>query len=166
VCTNKREYLSRKLLEALGLQYYFHSVAGPQHVRRVEAGPGHVAHVIALAGAEPSHAIMVGDSHVDISTAKRARVPSILVSYGYAPEALHELAPDATFDHSTSSCPRPPLSSALRRPNAGIAKRTVACHRFAQFRPDCSQRRATVESHLSPASSSFAGKLSKGDRRC
>ena len=28
VCTNKREYLSRKLLEALGLQYYFHSVAG------------------------------------------------------------------------------------------------------------------------------------------
>ncbi len=28
VCTNKREYHSRKLLEALGLQYYFHSVAG------------------------------------------------------------------------------------------------------------------------------------------
>src|SRR6476620_9083064 len=28
VCTNKREYHSRKLLEALGLQYYFRSVAG------------------------------------------------------------------------------------------------------------------------------------------
>ena len=92
MCTNKREYLSRKLLEALGLQYYFHSVAGPQHVRRVEAGPGHVTHVIAFAGGEPSHTIMVGGNDVDIGTAKRAHVPSILVSFGYAPEALHELA--------------------------------------------------------------------------
>ena len=28
VCTNKREYLSRKLLGALGIQHYFQSVAG------------------------------------------------------------------------------------------------------------------------------------------
>src|SRR6476659_9864320 len=72
---------------------------GPQHVRRVEAGPGHVTHVIAFAGGEPSHTIMVGGSDVDIGTAKRAHVPSILVSFGYAPEALHELVPDATIDH-------------------------------------------------------------------
>ena len=28
ICTNKREYLTRKLLEALGLQHYFHGIAG------------------------------------------------------------------------------------------------------------------------------------------
>ena len=78
----------------------------PQHVRRVEAGPGHVTHVIAFAGGEPSHTIMVGGSDVDIGTAKRAHVPSILVSFGYAPEALHELAPDATIDHFDQLVPK------------------------------------------------------------
>jgi len=55
--------------------------------------------VIALAGGVPSRAIMVGDSDVDLRTAKGASVPSILVSFGYATDALHELAPDATIDH-------------------------------------------------------------------
>jgi phosphoglycolate phosphatase len=36
---------------------------------------------------------------VDLRTAKDARVPSILVSFGYAPSALDEFAPDAVIDH-------------------------------------------------------------------
>ena len=55
--------------------------------------------MIALAGGEPSRAIMVGDSDVDIRTAKDASVPSILVSFGYAREALGELVPDAVVNH-------------------------------------------------------------------
>jgi phosphoglycolate phosphatase len=55
--------------------------------------------VIAQAGGEPSRAIMVGDSDVDIRTARDARVPSILVSFGYAREALGELVPDAVIGH-------------------------------------------------------------------
>ena len=62
--------------------------------------------MIAFAGGEPSHTIMVGGSDVDIGTAKRAHVPSILVSFGYAPEALHELAPDATIDHFDQLVPK------------------------------------------------------------
>jgi phosphoglycolate phosphatase len=42
---------------------------------------------------------MVGDSDVDIRTAKDASVPSILVSFGYAREALGELVPDAVINH-------------------------------------------------------------------
>ena len=59
--------------------------------------PGHLTQVITLAGGVPSRAIMVGDSNVDI--AKRALVPSILVSFGYAPNGMGELAPDAVIDH-------------------------------------------------------------------
>jgi phosphoglycolate phosphatase len=55
--------------------------------------------VIAQAGGVPSRAIMVGDSDVDIRTAKDASVPSILVNFGYAREALGELIPDAVIDH-------------------------------------------------------------------
>ena len=36
---------------------------------------------------------------IDIRTAKDASVPSILVSFGYAREALGELVPDAVINH-------------------------------------------------------------------
>src|SRR6476646_11407737 len=75
VCTNKREYLSRKLLEALDLQQYFASVAGRDTFAVSKPDPDHLTQVIALAGGELSRAVMVGDSGVDISMAKRARVP-------------------------------------------------------------------------------------------
>jgi phosphoglycolate phosphatase len=97
VCTNKREYLSKKLLSELRLQHYFHSIAGRDTFSVSKPDPGHL--VIALAGGEPSRSIMIGDSDVDLRTAKDAMVPSILVSFGYAPKALDEFAPDAVIDH-------------------------------------------------------------------
>jgi len=99
ICTNKREYLTRKLLEALGLQHYFRGVAGRDTFAVSKPHPGHLTQAIALAGGMPSRAIMVGDSDVDLRAAKGASVPSILVSFGYATDALHELTPDATIDH-------------------------------------------------------------------
>ena len=99
ICTNKREYLTRKLLEALSLQHYFQGIAGRDTFAVSKPDPGHLTQVIAQAGGVPSRAIMVGDSDVDIRTAKDARVPSILVSFGYAREALGELVPDAVISH-------------------------------------------------------------------
>jgi phosphoglycolate phosphatase len=99
ICTNKREYLTRKLLEALSLQHYFQGIAGRDTFAVSKPDPGHLTQVIAQAGGVPSRAIMVGDSDVDIRTAKDASVPSILVNFGYAREALGELVPDAVISH-------------------------------------------------------------------
>jgi phosphoglycolate phosphatase len=99
VCTNKREHLSRKLLAELGLGGYFHGIAGRDTFSVSKPDPGHLTQVIALAGGAPTRAIMVGDSDVDLRTAKDASVPSILVSFGYAPRALDEFAPAAIIDH-------------------------------------------------------------------
>jgi len=99
VCTNKREYLSKKLLAELELQHYFHSIAGRDTFSVSKPDPGHLTQVIALAGGVPSRAIMVGDSDVDLRTAKDASVPAILVAFGYAPRALDEFAPHAVIDH-------------------------------------------------------------------
>lgn len=98
VCTNKREYLSKKLLVELGLQHYFHSIAGRDTFAVSKPDPGHLTQVIAQAGGVPSRAIMVGDSDVDLRT-KDASVPAILVSFGYAPRALDAFAPHAVIDH-------------------------------------------------------------------
>jgi phosphoglycolate phosphatase-like HAD superfamily hydrolase len=51
--------------------------------------PGHLTGVIALAGGDPSRAVMVGDSETDLATAKAAGVPAILVRFGYATSPLN-----------------------------------------------------------------------------
>ena len=99
VCTNKREYLSRKLLEELDLARYFSGLAGRDTFAVSKPDPGHLTRLIALAGGTPSRAVMVGDSDIDIRTAKAASVPVILVSFGYTDAPLDHLAPDAVIDH-------------------------------------------------------------------
>jgi phosphoglycolate phosphatase len=78
VCTNKREHLFRRLLQALELKGYFSAIAGRDTFAVAKPDPGHLTGVIALAGGEPSRAVLVGDSEVDVRTANAAGVPVIL----------------------------------------------------------------------------------------
>ena len=99
VCTNKREHLSRRLLEELDLARYFSGLAGRDTFAVAKPDPGHLTGVIALAGGTPARAVMVGDSAIDIQTARAASVPSILVSFGYADLPLDGVAPEAVINH-------------------------------------------------------------------
>ena len=67
VCTNKREYLSRLLLQALDMEGYFSAVAGRDTFSVAKPDPGHLKGVIALAGGESSRAVMIGDSDIDLA---------------------------------------------------------------------------------------------------
>jgi phosphoglycolate phosphatase len=99
VCTNKQEYLSRLLLQALDMEDYFSAVAGRDTFPVAKPDPRHLTGVIALAGGTPARAVMVGDSDIDIRTAKAARVPAILVSFGYAAIPQDGFEPEATIGH-------------------------------------------------------------------
>ena len=99
VCTNKRESLSRRLLQELGIDGYFAAIAGRDTFAVSKPDPGHLTGTIALAGGDPAHAVMIGDSEVDVRTAKAAGIPIILVSFGYATAPLHGLSPDVMIDH-------------------------------------------------------------------
>ena len=99
VCTNKREHLSRKLLEELDLTRYFACLAGRDTFPVSKPDPGHLTGVIALAGGDPSRAVMVGDSEIDLRTAKAAGVPAILVNFGYATSPLKGSAAEAVIDN-------------------------------------------------------------------
>jgi phosphoglycolate phosphatase len=65
VCTNKREYLSRKLLQELDLADYFSGLAGRNTFPVSKPDPAHLLGTIELAGGL-RRAVMVGDSDVDI----------------------------------------------------------------------------------------------------
>lgn len=99
VCTNKQEALSRKLLEALGILGTFDALAGRDTFAVCKPHPDHLLGAIRLAGGDPRRAVMVGDSDVDIATAKAAGVPVVAVSFGYTDVPVRDLSPDAVIDH-------------------------------------------------------------------
>lgn len=83
VCTNKLEGMSLSLLEALGVIGHFKAICGGDTFPMRKPDPGHLLRTIAMAGADPERAVMVGDSRTDIDTAKAAGIPVIAVDFGY-----------------------------------------------------------------------------------
>lgn len=99
VCTNKLEAFSRTILDALGIGRFFDVVAGPDTFGVAKPDPAHLLGTLPEGRLEKNHpAIMVGDSEVDIATAKAAGIPVIAMSYGYAKAPLDTLQPDAVAD--------------------------------------------------------------------
>jgi phosphoglycolate phosphatase len=94
VCTNKLESLSRTLLGELGIADRFKVIAGQDTYGVRKPDPRHLTETIRSAGGSPARAIMVGDSEIDIATAKAAAVPVVAVSFGYSPVPLAEFGPD------------------------------------------------------------------------
>lgn len=99
VCTNKREHLSLKLLDELGLAKRFASVAGADTFPVRKPDPGHLTGTIARLGGSPANAVMVGDSATDVITAKAAGVPVIAVTFGYTETPAAELGADRVIEH-------------------------------------------------------------------
>jgi phosphoglycolate phosphatase len=50
------------------------------------------------AGAAPGETVMVGDSGVDVLTARNAGLWSVGVNYGFAPQTLQQVPPDVLVD--------------------------------------------------------------------
>ncbi|MEQ8966641.1 MAG: phosphoglycolate phosphatase [Azospirillaceae bacterium] len=95
VCTNKAERLSRLLLSELGLAGRFTVIAGPETfgARKPDAEP--LLRSIAAAGGRPESAAMVGDSEIDVATARAAGVPVAVMAHGYAKGPAEDLGADA-----------------------------------------------------------------------
>jgi phosphoglycolate phosphatase len=98
VCTNKLEASARQVLLDLGLLHFFVLVAGPDTFGAAKPDPAHLLGCLPARRGTSYHAVMVGDSEVDIAAAKAANVPVIEVSWGYARRSVAELGPDRVAD--------------------------------------------------------------------
>lgn len=98
ICTNKREALTMKLLDALQMTQRFAAIVGRDTLSVSKPDPGHLIGTIERAGGRLEHAIMVGDSCVDVATARAAGVPVVGVSFGYSDVPMSDLNPDVTID--------------------------------------------------------------------
>jgi phosphoglycolate phosphatase len=99
VCTNKLEWLSVRLLDALGLTARFALVCGQDTFGVQKPDPEILRRTIAAAGGHPATSVMIGDSGTDIATARAAGIPVIVVDFGYSEIPVGELAPDRLINH-------------------------------------------------------------------
>ena len=99
VCTNKLEWLSVRLLEALGLAGRFAAICGQDTFGIQKPDAEMLRRTIARAGGSAACAVMVGDSATDIDTARAAGIPVIAVDFGYTETPVSLLKPDRVIDH-------------------------------------------------------------------
>ena len=94
VCTNKLEWLSKRLLDTLRLSERFAAICGQDTFGVQKPDPEIFRRTVIRAGGEPKRAIMVGDSVTDIRTARAAKVPVVAVDFGYTDVPVATLLPD------------------------------------------------------------------------
>jgi phosphoglycolate phosphatase len=98
VCTNKLEWLSRRLLDRLGLTPRFAAICGADTFGVAKPDPIILRQTVAKAGGAMTSTIMVGDAGTDVGVARRAGVPVIGVSFGYTEIPIADLKPDRLID--------------------------------------------------------------------
>ncbi len=86
VHTNKPGPLARKILDGLGLLPRLFAVIGGDEVPR-KPDPTGVRELMARAGATPEETVFVGDSRVDLRTARAAGVAFVAVTWGFGSRA-------------------------------------------------------------------------------
>jgi phosphoglycolate phosphatase len=99
VCTNKLEWLSKRLLDELGLSTRFTAICGADTFGVAKPDPAILRQTILQAGGDIARAVMVGDAGTDVGAARRAGVPVIGCSFGYTDVPIAELKPDGLIDH-------------------------------------------------------------------
>lgn len=99
VCTNKRLALATHLLAELDLDGLFDAVAGRDSFPVFKPHPDHILGAIRMAGGDPRHAVMIGDTVIDVSAAKAAAVPAVVCTFGYSDQPVDALGADAVIGH-------------------------------------------------------------------
>ena len=98
VLTNKPVHPSKAIVEALGLKEFFVHVYGGNSFPTKKPDPEGARRLLSETHTKPDHALMVGDSAVDVLTGRNAGMWTCGVTYGFAPHTLCEAPPDVAID--------------------------------------------------------------------
>ena len=104
--TTKHQTQANFTVEAFGLARYFDYVHGWKDGRQHKPHPEPVQTALGRLDAQPSTAIMVGDSELDIESAQAAGVATCAVTYGFRPAwFLRSFRPDFLVSRATDIVP-------------------------------------------------------------
>jgi len=98
VLTNKPVRISADILAALGLGDKFFRVYGGNSFELKKPDPIGVTTLMSETGIGPSETILIGDSHVDMQTARNAGVAACGVTWGFQRELMLAEQPNLVID--------------------------------------------------------------------
>ena len=98
VLTNKPTAISRHILEGLNVGGHFFRICGGNTFAQKKPDPIGVETLMREAGVDRLRTVMIGDSAVDVATARNARIACCAVTYGFQPDTLADPAPDLLVD--------------------------------------------------------------------
>src|SRR6201998_1027189 len=98
VLTNKPVRPAQAICEALGLAPYFLHIYGGNSFTTKKPDPEGLLALMKEANAKPEQTGMIGDSQVDVLTARKAGAWVIGCTFGLAPGSLETIPPDVLVD--------------------------------------------------------------------
>ncbi len=98
VLTNKPVRPARGICEGLGLADYFLHISGGDSFPHKKPDPLGLRSLMDETGAAPGETVMIGDSKVDVETARNAGAWSIGCAFGFGPQNLSDSPPDVLVD--------------------------------------------------------------------
>ncbi len=102
ICTNKPEDITRQILSNLSVSDHFDIVVGGDTVAAKKPDPLPLRSCLEALDVKPRKCVMIGDSAVDVATARAINMPVGVVSYGYARRAARTLGADFVIDKLSS----------------------------------------------------------------
>jgi phosphoglycolate phosphatase len=98
VLTNKPVRPARGICEGLGLADYFLHIYGGDSFPMKKPDPMGLRALMDETGAKPDETVMIGDSKVDVETARNAGAWSVGCEFGFGTQTLTETPPDVLVD--------------------------------------------------------------------
>jgi phosphoglycolate phosphatase len=83
VLTNKPVDISVRILEGLGIAKFFRSIYGGNSFKTRKPDPVGAMHILQELNVAPQEAAMVGDSEVDVQTARNSGMLAVVMNYGF-----------------------------------------------------------------------------------
>jgi phosphoglycolate phosphatase len=97
VLTNKPVRPARAICEGLGMDCFFRIYGGDSFPIK-KPDPTGLRTLMQEAGVQPHQTLMIGDSNVDVLTARNAGAWSLGCRFGFGPQNLMEVPPDIVVD--------------------------------------------------------------------
>jgi phosphoglycolate phosphatase len=104
VLTNKPVKISKRIMEGLGIASFFFQIYGGNSFAHKKPHRIGIDTLRNEASADAEETWMVGDSYVDIQTARNAGVASCGVTWGFQPETFREFPPDVLASEANELC--------------------------------------------------------------
>ena len=98
ICTNKRQFVTEKLIKQMSLDNFFDVIVGAQDHVPLKPKPDMIQLAINQFNPIEDTFFMVGDTANDVDAAKSANIKSIAVNGGYTHVDINSLGADYTLD--------------------------------------------------------------------